>query len=64
MPAPDQRISRRRGNRLNWFPMGKYKAAKGKKKKESSRGAIPCLILLITGISLFSLLFYLVVSSQ
>lgn len=44
--------------------MGKYKAAKGKRKKESSRGAIPCLILLILGISLFSLLFYAVVRSQ
>ena len=57
-------MSERLCNRLNWFPMGKYKAAKGKKKKESSRGAVPCLILLILGISLFSLLFYAVVRSQ
>ena len=39
--------------------MAKFKPAKPGKKKESKiQGAIPCLILLVSGILLLSLLFY------
>jgi hypothetical protein len=44
--------------------MAKFKLArKGKTKEAPSRGAIPCLILLVSGIALLSLLFYAILRS-
>jgi hypothetical protein len=43
--------------------MGKFKPARAKKKGASSRGAVPCLILLVSGIALISLLFYAILKS-
>ena len=44
--------------------MGKYKPARGKAKKESSsRGAVPCVILLIAGMLLLFVLFYSMMKS-
>jgi len=38
--------------------MSKYKAPKGKPKKTSAASAIPCLILILTGMGLLLLLLY------
>ena len=43
--------------------MAKFKPAGGKKKKESSRGAIPCLLALVSGIVLITMLFYAILKS-
>jgi hypothetical protein len=43
--------------------MAKYKPAGSKKKKKSNLGAIPCLLLLVSGIILLSLLFYAILKS-
>jgi hypothetical protein len=44
--------------------MGKFKPArKDKKSKKGPSGAIPCLLLLISGIALVSLLFYSILKS-
>jgi hypothetical protein len=43
--------------------MAKLKPAKGKKKKSSIAGAIPCLLLILSGIALMSLLFYAILKS-
>lgn len=44
--------------------MAKLKPAKGGKKKKSSiAGAIPCLILILSGMALLSLLFYAILRS-
>jgi hypothetical protein len=45
--------------------MAKFRPAGSRKAKRTSdtRGFIPCLILLITGFTLFFLLFYLVLRS-
>lgn len=47
------------------FVMGKFRPAKPKKrtKPSSAVGAIPCLVLLVTGIVLLSLLFYSILKS-
>jgi hypothetical protein len=39
--------------------MVKYKAPKGKPRPSSTRGLIPCLLLIVSGIALMSLFFYL-----
>jgi hypothetical protein len=39
--------------------MAKFKAARpGKKKPSQSRGALPCIVFLISGMALLMLLFY------
>jgi hypothetical protein len=38
--------------------VAKIKPAKGKKSKPSNWRAVPCLILIVTGIALIGLLFY------
>ena len=44
---------------LHWNFMAKFKPAGGKKvPAKSARSAIPCLILVLLGIVLMSLLFY------
>jgi hypothetical protein len=43
--------------------MAKIKPAKGKKKKNSARSAIPCFVLVITGMLLLSILFYAILKS-
>lgn len=44
---------------LHWNLMAKFKPAGGKKvPAKSARSAIPCLILVLLGIVLMSLLFY------
>lgn len=45
--------------------MGKFKPAKKTKKSKSKfpTGAIPCVILLISGIALLTLLFYSILTS-
>ena len=43
--------------------MAKFKLARGKAKQPASaKGAIPCVILIIGGMVLFSILFYLVMA--
>ncbi|MGH9664316.1 MAG: hypothetical protein ACRD9L_07835 [Bryobacteraceae bacterium] len=47
--------------------MGKFKIAKAKRGKStiaSNKSAIPCLFLIVMGIVLLSLLFYLVLKSS
>jgi hypothetical protein len=45
--------------------MGKFKPARKKKSKtRQPSGAIPCVILLISGIVLISLLFYAILRSS
>ena len=45
--------------------MAKYKAAGSKKKNEkSARAAVPCVVIIIAGIALFTLLFYAVLKSS
>ncbi len=45
--------------------MAKYKAAgKGRKKPAETRGLVPCLILLLAGIVLFSFFFYYMLKSS
>lgn len=43
--------------------MAKFKAARGKKKKKSNLGAIPCFLLIISGILLVTMLFYAMLQS-
>ncbi len=43
--------------------MAKIKPARGKKKEKSSLGAIPCLLLLVSGMALLTLLFYAILKS-
>lgn len=43
--------------------MAKIKPAGRKKKDKSSLGAIPCLLLLVSGMALLSLLFYAILNS-
>ncbi|MCW5980110.1 MAG: hypothetical protein KIT09_18655 [Bryobacteraceae bacterium] len=43
--------------------MAKIKPVKGKKKKESRKSAIPCFVLIISGMALLSLLFYAILRS-
>ena len=44
--------------------MAKIKPARGKKKKKSGLEAIPCVVLIVTGIILLSLLFYAILQSS
>jgi hypothetical protein len=44
--------------------MAKFKPARGKTPAKSNRGAIPCLILLVTVFLLLFLLFYAVLKSS
>jgi len=44
--------------------MAKFKPARGKKKEAPTRGAVPCLILLISGMALVLLLLYFVLKSS
>ncbi len=45
--------------------MGKFKLARGKTKATtSSKGALPCLILIIGGMALIGILFYYVMKSS
>jgi hypothetical protein len=43
--------------------MAKYKLAKGKEKPSQTRGLIPCLLLILSGIVLMSLFFYYMLKS-
>jgi hypothetical protein len=43
--------------------MAKFKAAKRKPKVSPTRGLIPCLLLILGGIALFSLFFYAMLKS-
>jgi hypothetical protein len=43
--------------------MGKFKPAKGKAKPAPTRGLVPCLIVIVSGIVLMSLFFYLMLKS-
>jgi len=45
--------------------MGKIKPARGKKRKEQlpASGAVPCLILVIAALVVFTLLFYAILRS-
>ena len=43
--------------------MAKFKPARGKQAPPSARGAIPCAILIVTGMLLVALLFYSVLKS-
>jgi hypothetical protein len=45
--------------------MAKFKAARGKDaRKAPSRGAIPCVILILAGIVLLGMLFYSILKSS
>lgn len=45
--------------------MGKFKPARPKGKKPPAKpGAVPCVILVISGMAMLSLLYYLVMSSS
>jgi hypothetical protein len=44
--------------------MAKFKPVRDKKKPSSTRGLIPCLLLIISGIVLMSLFFYLMLRSS
>lgn len=44
--------------------MAKYRASKSRAKKKSSKGAIPCVILILSGFALLFLLFYYVFKSS
>ena len=44
--------------------MAKFKPAKGKAQPASARGAIPCLILIVSGMLLVALLFYMFLRSN
>lgn len=44
--------------------MAKFKAARGKAKIAAPRAGVPCLILLISGLLLLSLLFYMMIKSS
>jgi len=43
--------------------MAKFKPAKAKKKAPPARGAVPCIILLISGMALLFLLFWSILKS-
>ncbi len=43
--------------------MAKIKLAGGKKKKKSNLEAVPCLLVILSGIVLLSLLFYAILQS-
>jgi len=43
--------------------MAKFKTAKGKAKQRATKGLIPCLLIIIGGIALVSMLFYGMLSS-
>jgi hypothetical protein len=43
--------------------MAKIKPARGKKKKKTGPSAIPCFVLIITGMVLLSILFYAILKS-
>lgn len=43
--------------------MAKIKPAGSKSKKSSNRGALPCLLLVISGIALITLLFFTMMRS-
>jgi len=43
--------------------MAKFKTAKGKPKQRPTKGLVPCLLLIISGIALVSMLFYGMLSS-
>jgi hypothetical protein len=43
--------------------MAKFKLAKARKKAAPARGAVPCIILLISGMALLSLLFWGILKS-
>ncbi len=38
--------------------MAKFKASKGKPKISQTRGLVPCLLLIVSGVVLISLFFY------
>jgi hypothetical protein len=45
--------------------MGKFKLVRGKTKSASSnKGALPCLILILSGMALIGVLFYYVMKSS
>ncbi len=43
--------------------MAKFKAANRKPKVSPTRGLVPCLLLIVAGIALFSLFFYAMLRS-
>lgn len=43
--------------------MAKFRALKGKAKKAPMTGAIPCLVLILSGMALVMLLWYAIVKS-
>jgi hypothetical protein len=44
--------------------MAKFKPVKAKKKTPPARGAVPCIILLIGGMALLTLLFWAILRSS
>lgn len=45
--------------------MGKFKAAKGRKTKDSRpRAAVPCILLIVSAMALLSMLFYMVIKPR
>jgi hypothetical protein len=48
------------------FPMARFKLVKGKSKTAvpGARGGVPCVILLVSGMFLVSLLFYAILKSS
>ncbi len=43
--------------------MKKFKLARGKKKASGMRGAIPCIVFLVSAMALLMLLFYSILKS-
>jgi hypothetical protein len=44
--------------------MAKFKPAGKKKKARGARSAVPCVIVIVAGIALFTMLFYAVLRSM
>jgi len=44
--------------------MGKYKLAGKKKQDRSARNAVPCVVVIVLGIALFTFLFYAVLKAS
>ena len=44
--------------------MAKFKPAGRKKRERSARSAVPCVIVILAGIALFTMLFYAVLKSM
>ncbi len=44
--------------------MAKFRPARGKRKQPGMRGAIPCIVFLLSGMALLMLLFYSILRSS